>query len=61
MVAEKQKTSKKKSLTSKPNAKKKGSDSSESKNFNRIKTMATLVTMVKDVINIIIAIKSLLP
>lgn len=59
MVAEKQKE-KKKSPSSKPRAKKKSSDSSP-KNSDRVKTIATLVTMVKDVINIAIAIKSFLP
>ena len=61
MVAARQKTSKKKSPSSKPKAKKKDSDSSESKNANHIKTIATLVTMVKDLISIAISIKSLLP
>ncbi len=59
MVAARQKE-KKKSPSSKPKAKKKSSDSSP-KNTERIKTIATFVTMIKDVINIIIAIKSFLP
>ncbi len=59
MVAVKQKE-KKKSPSSKPKAKKKSSDSSP-KNYDIIKTIATIVTMVKDVINIAISLKSLLP
>ena len=59
MVAVKQKE-KKKSSPSKPKARKKSSASSP-KNADRVKTIAALVTMVKDVINIIIAIKSFLP
>ena len=59
MVAAKQKV-KKKDSSSKPKAKKKNPNSSP-KNLNLVKTIATLVTMVKDVINIAIAIKSFLP
>ena len=59
MVAEKQKV-KKKNPSSKRKAKKKSPDSSP-KNLDRVKLIATLVTVVKDVLNIVIAIKSFLP
>ncbi len=59
MVAVKQKV-KKRDPSSKPKAQKKNPDSSP-KNLDRVKMIATFVTMVKDVINIAIAIKSFLP
>ena len=59
MVAEKQKV-KKKNPSSKRKAKKKSLDFSP-KNLDRGKLIATLVTVVKDVLNIAIAIKNFLP
>ncbi len=56
MVAEKQKTKKKKSKSSMPGAKKKSSDSKKSK-IDYLKSIALFIAIVKDVIGILTAIK----